>query len=328
MNVLRVFVHRPVVLPLAIATAVSMVAISEVAYWQSTASLAALALESQGADTASLAQHRLDLQQTLQLSRLGVAMLSLISLFALYMVLRQALVLQRVAQDHSATLEATVAQRTAELLELTHHLQTAREDERSRLARDLHDELGALLTSAKLDAARIRARLASAGQPEVLERLAHLVASLDSVITLKRRITEDLRPSALTHLGLVPTLQMLADDFAQASGLQVHCLLAPVRLAAPAELMVYRLVQEGINNISKHARATQLWLELRESTGQVELVLRDDGVGFDTQHRGRSTHGLLGMRYRVQAEHGSLQLRSAPGEGTTIRVRLPLATQG
>jgi signal transduction histidine kinase len=325
LNLLRVFVHRPVVLPLAIATAVSMVAISEVAYWQSTASLAAMALELQVADTTSLAQHRLDLQHTLRLARAGVAMLTLISLFALYMVLRQTLMLQRVAQDHSDTLEATVAQRTAELLELTHHLQTAREDERSRLARDLHDELGALLTSAKLDAARIRARLVTAGQPEVLERLAHLVSSLDSVITLKRRITEDLRPSALTHLGLVSTLQMLADDFAQASGLRVHCTLAPVRLAAPAELMVYRLVQEGINNISKHAKAGQVWLGLQETGGQVELTLCDDGVGFDMQSPGRTTHGLLGMRYRVQAEHGSLQLRSAPGAGTLISVRLPLA---
>ncbi|MEY2689394.1 MAG: hypothetical protein RL375_3593, partial [Pseudomonadota bacterium] len=102
-------------------------------------------------------------------------------------------------------LETLVALRTRQLTELTHHLQTAREDERARLARDLHDELGALLTSAKFDAARLRARL-GAGAPEALERLAHLTQTLDSVIALKRRITEDLRPSSLDHLGLVVTL--------------------------------------------------------------------------------------------------------------------------
>lgn len=328
LNVLGVLLHRPVVLPLAIATAVSMVAISELAYWQSTASLAALALEVPLRNSPSVLQHRLDLQHTLQLARAGVAILSLISLFALFMVLRQTLTLQKLAQADNDTLEATVAERTEELLQLTHHLLTAREDERRRLARDLHDELGALLTSAKLDIARIRARLLRAqtpDTPDLLERLAHLMASLDSVIALKRTITEDLHPSALAHLGLVATLQMLADDFARASGLAVHCTLEPVHLAPPAELMVYRLVQEGINNISKHARAAQVWLTLQESGGQVELTLRDDGVGFDPRHTSRTSHGLLGMRYRVKAEHGTLQFNSTPGTGTFFRARLPLA---
>ena len=108
--------------------------------------------------------------------------------------------------------------RTAQLTELTHHLQTAREDERHRLARDLHDELGALLTSAKLDAARIRSRLAGTA-PEALERLAHLVATLNSSIALGRRIIEDLRPSTLSNLGLVATLEILAREFAERSGI-------------------------------------------------------------------------------------------------------------
>ncbi len=328
---LGVLVNRPVVLPLAIATAVSMVAISELAYWQSTASLAALALELQARDTASLVQHRLELAQTMMLARAGVGILSLISLFALFMVLRQSLTLQNLAQADNDTLEATVAERTEELLQLTHHLLSAREDERRRLARDLHDELGALLTSAKLDTARIRARLTRSqtpntpDTPELLERLAHLMASLDSVIALKRNITEVLHPSALAHLGLVATLQMLADDFARASGLSVHCALEPVRLAPPAELMVYRLVQEGINNISKHAQASQVWISLREDEGGVELSVRDNGIGFDPRATSRTSHGLLGMRYRVLAEHGTLHFDSTPGQGTRFRARLPRA---
>jgi signal transduction histidine kinase len=345
----KVLMHRPWVLPMAVAAAVAMVAISEVAYWQSMDTLRSVALETITHDTPSLAQHRLELWRSLMLARVGVAVLSLISLVALYRVMRQGLALQSVAQAHAKTLEATVALRTSELRELTHHLQTAREDERSRLARDLHDELGALLTAAKLDAARIRSRLVgtatlagagvhTVGVPEALERLAHLVKALDSVIALKRRITEDLRPSALSHLGLVATLEILAREFEQASGTRVHCDLQPVPLAPAAELMVYRLVQESVNNISKHAQAHQVWIKLgllpgsgsgaAAALGPVCLVVRDDGVGFDTRAQPRSAHGLLGMRYRVEAEQGTLQVTSAPGQGTRIEVQLPAAQAG
>ncbi|GCL61816.1 sensor histidine kinase [Pseudaquabacterium pictum] len=231
---------------------------------------------------------------------------------------------QRRSQAEQRTLEAEVALRTGELVALTQHLQTAREDERARLARDLHDELGALLTAAKLDAARIRSRLAGQA-PEALERLAHLVASLDSVIALKRSISENLHPSSLHQLGLVPTLENLAAEFSQAADIPVHCSLQPVQLPPTAELMVFRLVQESITNISKYAHASQVWLALHQAGGQVRLEVRDDGVGFDPGLLPRSACGLVGMRYRVQAEHGSLHLASAPGRGTRIEVRLPAA---
>jgi signal transduction histidine kinase len=236
-------------------------------------------------------------------------------------------------------LEAVVIRRTAELTELTHHLQTAREDERSRLARDLHDELGALLTSAKLDAARIKSRLTSLlpelshtpHAQEALTRLAHLVETLNSGISLKRRIIEDLRPSALSNLGLVATLEILGREFASQSGLQVHSDLTAVKLEPDAELMVYRLVQEAITNISKHAKAQQVWISLRRIEDVhplVEVVVKDDGVGFDPQLQPAASHGLLGMRFRVQAEGGSLVLNSAPGLGTEIRMRMPEFTTG
>jgi signal transduction histidine kinase len=219
-------------------------------------------------------------------------------------------------------LESEVAARTAQLTELANHLQRAREDERNRLARDLHDELGSLLTSAKLDAARIRARLAGTA-PEALERLAHLVGTLDSIIALKRRIVEDLRPSSLGHLGLVATLEILAREFAQSAGLEMHCALTPVRLAPPAELVVYRLVQEALTNIGKHARARQVWITLGERDGHVAVSVRDDGTGFDVTARPRSAFGLVGMRYRVEAEGGRLELRSSPGQGTVLIAYLP-----
>lgn len=218
---------------------------------------------------------------------------------------------------------ALLRRRTLQLTELTHHLQTAREDERSRLARNLHDELGALLTSAKLDAARIRPRLVGVA-PEAQARLAHLVEMLDSSIALGRRIVEDLRPSTLDNLGLVATLEILAREFSERSGVPVHCTLVPVALAPAAELVVYRLVQEAVTNISKYAQARQVWLSMSPSGSRwVEVVVRDDGVGFDTQAQPGSAYGLVGMGFRVEAERGSLVVESSPGRGTRIRGRLP-----
>lgn len=208
--------------------------------------------------------------------------------------------------------------------QLAQHLQAAREDERARLARELHDELGALLTSAKLDAARLKSRLAGA-PPETLERLAHLGQTLDRVISLKRRITEDLRPSALMHLGLVAALEIAAREFAQCSGIVVHAELAPVRLSPSAELAVYRLVQEALTNVAKHAGAQTVWLRLVERGDRVEAAVRDDGRGFDAHRVSSGAYGLLGMRFRVEAERGALTLETAPGQGTRVGVSLPRA---
>jgi signal transduction histidine kinase len=258
-----------------------------------------------------------------------MALLTAISLLALYLFLRRTEELKQqeqrltdVVQTERDRLELEVGQRTAQLTELARHLQTAREDERNRLARNLHDELGSLLTSAKLDAARIKSRLAGKA-PEALERLAHLVQTLNQSIALGRSIIEDLRPSTLGNLGLVATLEILAHDFAEQSGIVVECALSPVKLDAHAELMVYRVVQEAITNISKYAGARHVWVSLAANAGQVVVSVRDDGVGFDVAAPVKSAFGLLGMRFRVEAEGGQLTLASAPGQGTQVQVTLP-----
>jgi len=277
----------------------------------------------------NITQSRKSIYTTLMFNRLGVAALTLLSLGALFMYLRQIFLfsrqqqeLRRMVQVERDRLEVEVVQRTAQLTELTHHLQSAREDERNRLARNLHDDLGSLLTSAKLDAARIKSRI-SVTSPEALDLLAHLVSTINSCISLGRRIIEDLRPSALSNLGLVATLDILTKEFAEHSDVAVHCTLDAVQLTKSAELVVYRLVQEAITNITKYANAKNIWISLTARQGRVEISVRDDGVGFDTSIKPISAYGLMGMRFRVEAEGGVLTLSSAPGLGTRIHVTLP-----
>ena len=267
---------------------------------------------------------------TLLLNRIGVATMTALSLLVLWLFVRQGRAMARQREGRQAEiraerdrLEREVARRTSDLTELARHLQTAREDERGRLARELHDELGALLTAAKLDVARIKPSIQHA-QPELMPRLTHLTESLNSGIALKRRIIEDLRPSTLASLGLVPALEILCNEFRERSGLVVEALIEPVDLCPNAELTAYRVVQEALTNIAKYAKAEQVKIFLREESGQAMLSITDDGVGFDAAQAAAGTHGLRGMRFRVEAERGTLIVEARPGQGTTLRASLPL----
>ncbi len=280
-------------------------------------------------ETRRLEASQREVSDILLFSRMGVALLTALSLLLVLLNMRHNLAFKAEQERHQAAMQAEqehlqseVVRRTLQLVELNNHLQTAREDERHRIARDLHDELGALLTAAKLDVARIKSRLGTTA-PEALERINHLIVTLNAGIAMKRRIIEDLWPSALSDLGLVSTLEILAREFSKTAGIPVHCTLQPVQLRANAQLVVYRLVQEATTNIAKYAKAGNVWLNLATADGHVELTVRDDGKGFDANQIGSKAHGLLGMRFRVEAEAGSLEIVSKPGEGTLVRARLP-----
>jgi len=267
----------------------------------------------------------------LLLNRVGVGAMTAISLLMLGMSLRKGrqLDLQRneqraELQAERDRLEAQVRRRTAELTELTRHLQTAREDERARLARELHDELGATLTTAKLDVARIRRKLLAAA-PDLMERFDHLNVVLNNGIALKRRIIEDLHPSTLSQFGLCPALEILCREFDERLDCKVAVNVTPVTLSSSAELTIFRLVQETLTNIAKYAKARSVEVFLAERDGSAVIRVTDDGVGFDPKAVARSTHGLLGMYFRVEAENGELSVVSAPGAGTRIEAVLPLS---
>lgn len=279
-----------------------------------------------------IAEGQSDIRELLLLGRIGIAAMTVLSLLILVLLIRQGRQLmsereeQRKALLHEKDrLEQEVQRRTSDLRDLARHLQTAREDERARLARDLHDELGALLTTAKLDVAVVRPRIQQ-HLPEMLPKISHLTDALNQGIALKRRIIEDLCPSSLRTLGLAASLEALLHDTGKVSGLKIEQDLQCVDLSADDQLTVYRVVQEALTNTLKYAQATHVRVRLIAQGPQALVSIEDDGIGFDPQTSRLGRHGLRGMRFRVEASGGDLSLTSAPGQGTHIVARLPLQT--
>jgi signal transduction histidine kinase len=281
--------------------------------------------------TAKMEVSQVQVRRSLLLSRIGIAAVAMAGLLAFYLYLRQSTALklagerqQDILQEERDLLERQVRDRTATLAELATHLQQVREQERGHLARELHDELGALLTAAKLDVARLKSRLGTPA-PEIGQRLQHLTDTLNSGIALKRRIIEDLRPSSLSNLGLTASLEILAREFSEHSGIEVATSLEPVELDESRQLTVYRLVQESLTNVAKYAEADQAEISVRSYGSHVEVDVKDNGKGFDVANVKPSTHGLAGMRHRVEAAGGRLSVVSGPGTGTRVSAVLPQA---
>ncbi|OYW38216.1 MAG: hypothetical protein B7Z35_07935 [Hydrogenophilales bacterium 12-61-10] len=198
-------------------------------------------------------------------------------------------------------------------------------EERAAIARELHDELGALLTAAKLDSDWIERKLPEETRALVAHRLARLRQSLASGIALKRRITNDLRPALLFDLGLIEALRVLAGEFNQGDELVLNLDLPEneTQFAEDVALSVFRIVQEALTNIRKYAHAKQVDITLQIQAGVIDLTIKDDGVGFDTAQLKLGRHGLAGIKHRVFAHGGKLTIQSS-ASGTTLHAEVPL----
>lgn len=281
---------------------------------------------------AEIERSRAAVLRSLDMGRLGVHGLTVLSLLWLLFFLRKNQALHEAQRDHAKALagerdrlDAEVLRRTGELVELARHQQTMREDERAHLARELHDELGALLTAAKMDLARLR-RTEAHASADLHERLRHMGQLIDEGIALKRRIIEDLRPSALSNLGLTAALEILAREFGQRSGLEVSTEIEEIQTDASGQLAIYRLVQEALTNVARHAQARRVWLKVQDDPAVLSgsfVSVRDDGRGFDPGSLPVGRHGLVGMKFRVEAMGGMVQIRSKPGQGTEIEAHVP-----
>jgi len=200
------------------------------------------------------------------------------------------------------------------------------EEERSRLARDLHDGLGGMLSSVKYTLGSVRGAVVLSESSAQL--FTHSLAQLDSSINELRRVARDMMPEALLQFGLVPALHDVCEALSQREQLRVQFQAYGFeaeadRLPQRTEVVVYRLVQELLNNVLKHARASQALVQLIRDQDQVQLVVEDDGRGFDPAAP-RSGVGLRSIQARVDYLRGTLDLHSAPGQGTTVTIEFTL----
>ncbi|HET7731578.1 MAG TPA: sensor histidine kinase [Usitatibacter sp.] len=233
---------------------------------------------------------------------------------------------QRAAQSTMAGgLEGQVADRTRELAALSNFLQTHNEREKALLARELHDALGGILTPAKMDLAWLEARLGD--DPEFRDRMKRLSALIDQGIDLKRRIIEALRPSLLDHLGLASALQWYVDETCRDAKIDARMRISEKleRLSPDVEIALYRLVQECLNNVVKHARAKTFDLDIERTPEGLRVVAADDGVGIADLAKAKSlSYGIAGMMHRVRSMGGTFELGSDAGSGTRVEFFVPL----
>ena len=264
-------------------------------------------------------------QASLALSRLGIALvaaLNVVLVVALFFGMKRD---WRVASERQDLLDRRVRERTRQLDSLASRLQEAAEAERSALARELHDELGALLTASKMDIAWVRSRLDE--EHEALhDKLTRVMQHLDQGIIAKRRIVEGLRPSTLSTFGLATAARELAEQVAERAGWAAELQLPEVdpRLPEEIEIALFRVLQESLTNAAKYAQATCVRVSLDCEPRQCRLEIEDNGRGFHPEEVRTDAQGLLGMRQRVEARGGTLTVCSAPGNGTTIHALLPL----
>jgi len=280
-----------------------------------------------------VAGERADILRILGAGRVGVHALTLLSLLAYIFFLRKNAALQASQLDHARQLqterdllEQQVRLRTGELARLNLSLQELRDDERSGLARALHDELGALLTAAKLDLTRLHHALTTP-TADVATRLQHLGATLDQGIDMKRRLMESLMPVALHHLGLQAAIEQRALEFEERTGVPVALQLQAGAVAdEAARQALFSVVQGALSNIEQHAHATRVDVSLTSTGTEFVLTLIDNGQGFAGPAGSASALGLKNLRHRIESLGGRFAVTSVPGEGTRVQARLPASS--
>lgn len=215
---------------------------------------------------------------------------------------------------------------TQQMQQLSRQILRAQEEERQRLARELHDEAAQALTSLLVHLRLLERAHEPEKAQQHIQELRHITAqALDDV----RRVALDLRPTILDDLGLGPALEWRVDEFNHTDGVRASIQIDGLerRLPRDIELVFYRVGQESLSNVARHAQAKNVSLSLRRENGHISLEVVDDGVGFDPSLTPTDTPrglGLLGMRERMAMINGSLTIASKPGQGTRIRALAPL----
>lgn len=211
---------------------------------------------------------------------------------------------------------------------LAYRLETVREEERTGISREIHDELGQALTGLKLDIAWMKRRLPS--DHAMHDHCASILLRIDQSLNAVRRIATELRPSILDQLGLAAALEWQGHEFAARTGIEVTMDVAVDGCTIPDQLgtSAFRILQESLTNVARHAMATRVEVRLTQTPAALMLEVADNGVGFPLERlEGTSSLGVLGMRERAMASGGDFSITCQPGGGTTVLLRVPLAAE-
>ncbi|WER50271.1 PAS domain-containing sensor histidine kinase [Cupriavidus sp. WKF15] len=214
-----------------------------------------------------------------------------------------------------------------ELQQLSGSVLSIREEEKRRVARELHDDLGQRLSALKMDTSMLRADMKDGREAaDLLQEMDAMDEVIDDAVASVRRIASDLRPALLDELGMLPAIEWLANDFANRYGLAVSVDGVDAEVPEQTAIAMFRIAQEALSNVIRHADATAVQIHLTEKESQIELQIQDDGVGWDKQPSGagpRKSLGLLGIRERARLLGGAVSIDSTPGKGFCLMVQVP-----
>jgi PAS domain S-box-containing protein len=214
-----------------------------------------------------------------------------------------------------------------ELRQLTSHLQNVREEERTHMAREIHDELGQQLTGLKMDLAWLKKKI-SVDEDAILNKLNSALQLVDGTINTVRKIATELRPSIIDDLGIKEALDWQCQEFTKRTGINVSFTSAIEKLNLPQAIptALFRIVQEALTNVARHSKATKVNCTFEESNNELLLCVWDNGQGFSLSNQERKTLGLLGIRERVAILKGQYSIASEPGQGTSISIKIPITS--
>jgi len=267
---------------------------------------------------------------TLRWAMFGLAIISFALLFISYRQTRQqqqsAKQFTKEIFDKNNNLENIVNKRTEELIDLASYITSSSENEKKRIARELHDELGALLTAARMDTSWIRRTLKLKQDDPMKDRLDRLLENIDQSIHVGRSITNSLVPPLLRELGLLEAIIAMTEDAHDEDSPNYHLELTSElpAISSDLELALYRICQESLTNIRKYADARNVTVRLLRKDENIELYIIDDGKGFDESFIKKGTNGMTGMRARATVFGGVATIKSLNHQGTTVKAILPI----
>ena len=212
------------------------------------------------------------------------------------------------------------------LRNLSMHLQSVREEERTRIAREIHDELGQALTALKIDLSWLNNKLPEE-RKSLLEKTGSMLKLIDSTIQTVRRISSELRPGILDDFGLAAAIEWQAEEFQNRTGIKCEVNLEPEDIIFDQALSttIFRIFQEAMTNVARHANATRVKVNLKEEAGMLALEVKDNGKGItEEQISSPQSFGLIGIRERAYSFEGEVKISGIPDKGTTVTVIIPL----